>query len=167
MDTRTPRHSFGLLVFRRTDGTASIEGGSLGGIEVLIAHPGGPLWARKDDGAWSVPKGLPEADESPLDTARREFAEEIGHAAPQGDVIELGDVRQKSGKVVTAFIRRRDPSLTPELLDEHCKHSGLANFRRPRSYVFVHEIPRSPVGKLLRRCLVAGEYEPEKLPTNA
>lgn len=60
-----------------------------------------------------------------------------------------------------------DPSLTPEMLDEHCKHSGLANFRRPRSYVFVHEIPRSPVGKLLRRCLVAGEYEPEKLPTNA
>lgn len=103
VDTRTPRHSFGLLVFRRTDGAASIEGGSLGGIEVLIAHPGGPLWARKDDGAWSVPKGLPEADESPLDTARREFAEEIGHAAPQGEVVELGDVRQKSGKVVTAF----------------------------------------------------------------
>ncbi|WP_197501446.1 MULTISPECIES: NUDIX domain-containing protein [Gordonia] len=103
MDTRTSRHSFGLLVFRRTGGAASIEGGSFGGVEVLIAHPGGPLWARKDEGAWSVPKGLPEADESPLDTARREFAEEIGHAAPRGEVIELGDVRQKSGKVVTAF----------------------------------------------------------------
>ncbi|WP_314190402.1 long-chain fatty acid--CoA ligase (plasmid) [Paracoccus yeei] len=83
------------------------------------------------------------------------------------EVAVVGLPDERWGKVVTAFIRRHDPSLTPEMLDEHCKHSGLANFRRPRSYVFVHEIPRSPVGKLLRRCLVAGEYEPEKLPTNA
>ncbi|MDQ1902541.1 AMP-binding protein [Paracoccus sp. WLY502] len=83
------------------------------------------------------------------------------------EVAVVGLPDERWGKVVTAFIRRRDPSLTPEMLDEHCKHSGLANFRRPRSYVFVHEIPRSPVGKLLRRCLVAGEYEPEKLPTIA
>ncbi|WP_442903953.1 NUDIX domain-containing protein [Gordonia sp. w5E2] len=106
MDKRAPRRSFGLLVFRCIDVAASIEAGEAGsfeGVEVLIAHPGGPLWARKDEGAWSVPKGLPEPDESPLDTARREFEEETGHAAPAGEVIELGDVRQKSGKVVTAF----------------------------------------------------------------
>ena len=72
-------------------------------LKVLIAHPGGPLWARKDDGAWSVPKGLPEVGEAPLDTARREFSEELGHPAPTGDVLELGEVRQKSGKIVTAF----------------------------------------------------------------
>lgn len=83
------------------------------------------------------------------------------------EVAVVGLPDERWGKVVTAFIKRRDHSLTAEMLDDHCKHSGLANFRRPRSYVFVHEIPRSPVGKLLRRCLIAGEYEPEKLPTIA
>lgn len=73
------------------------------GVEVLIAHPGGPLWARKDDGAWSVPKGLTEAGESMLDAARREFAEEIGTPAPGGPVVELGEVTLASGKVVIAF----------------------------------------------------------------
>ena len=64
--------SAGILLYRRTSG---------GGIEVLIAHPGGPLWARKDLGAWSIPKGLVDAGESAWDAARREFAEEIGSAA--------------------------------------------------------------------------------------
>lgn len=83
------------------------------------------------------------------------------------EVAVVGLPDERWGKVVTAFVKRRDPSLTAEMLDEHCKHSGLANFRRPRKYVFVHDIPRSPVGKLLRRCLIAGEYELEKLPTVA
>lgn len=66
-------------------------------------HPGGPLWARRDHGAWSIPKGEHGDDEEPLAAARREFAEELGTMAPPGDVLELGEVRQKSGKRVAAW----------------------------------------------------------------
>lgn len=72
-------------------------------LEVLIAHPGGPLWTRKDDGAWTIPKGLAEPGEDLLGAARREFAEEIGSAVPEGPVVELGEVRLKSGKRVTGY----------------------------------------------------------------
>lgn len=81
-------------------------------LEVLIAHPGGPLWSKKDDGAWSLPKGLYEPDEPPLDAARREFAEEIGAWAPDGPVLELGDVTLASGKVVTGFAVEGDLDTT-------------------------------------------------------
>ncbi|MDT4936316.1 MAG: hypothetical protein QOK11_4208 [Pseudonocardiales bacterium] len=64
---------------------------------------GGPFWARKDIGAWSVPKGEYEPDEQPLAAARREFLEELGLPAPEGELIDLGEVRQSSGKVVTAW----------------------------------------------------------------
>ena len=64
---------------------------------------GGPFWARKDIGAWSVPKGEHEPDEQPLAAARREFLEELGLPAPEGELIDLGEVRQSSGKVVTAW----------------------------------------------------------------
>lgn len=71
-------------------------------LEVLLVHPGGPYWARKDDGAWSIPKGLVNADEDLLVAARREFEEETG-ARPSGDALPLGDFRQPGGKIVTAF----------------------------------------------------------------
>jgi predicted NUDIX family NTP pyrophosphohydrolase len=74
-----------------------------GGIEVLLVHPGGPFWARRDLGAWSIPKGEYGPDETPLAAARREFAEELGVAAPEGPVEDLGEVRQKSGKRVRAW----------------------------------------------------------------
>src|ERR1700736_3275698 len=70
--------------------------------EVLLVHPGGPLWARKDDGAWSIPKGLCEPGEEPLAAARREFAEETG-LPPAGEFIALGAFRQPGGKVVSAW----------------------------------------------------------------
>ncbi len=76
------------------------------------------------------------------------------------EVAVVGLPDERWGKVVTAFIRRRD-AVTPEELDAFCRNSGLANFKRPRRYVFVAEIPKSPVGKLLRRKLVAGEYSGE------
>lgn len=85
--------SAGLLVWRRREGV----------VEVLLAHPGGPYWARKDLGAWSLPKGEHGPDEAPLEAARREFAEELGLPAPDGPVLELGSVRQRGGKTVTAF----------------------------------------------------------------
>ena len=73
-------------------------------LEVLLVHPGGPYWARKDAGAWSIPKGEfdPEV-EDPLAAARREFTEELGCDVPDGDVVDLGSVVQKSGKQVIAF----------------------------------------------------------------
>lgn len=74
--------------------------------EVLLVHPGGPFWAKKDAGAWSIPKGLLEAGEDPLAAARREFSEELGHPAPAGPFVELGAVKLKSGKQVTAFAAR-------------------------------------------------------------
>jgi predicted NUDIX family NTP pyrophosphohydrolase len=72
------------------------------GIEVLLVHPGGPFWARKDFGAWSIPKGEVEAGEEPLAVAHRELAEETGFTAP-GPAVALGQVRQKGGKVVHAW----------------------------------------------------------------
>jgi predicted NUDIX family NTP pyrophosphohydrolase len=88
-----PASSAGILLYRRRGG----------GLEVLLVHPGGPLWARRDAGAWSIPKGEYGADEDPLAAARREFAEELGAALPDGPVVDLGEVRQKSGKRVHAW----------------------------------------------------------------
>ena len=88
-----PVRSAGLLLFRR----------SSAGLEVLVVHPGGPFWARKDLGAWSLPKGEYDDDEDPAVCARREFAEELGTAPPEGDLLDLGEVRLKSGKVVVAW----------------------------------------------------------------
>lgn len=94
-----PKLSAGLLLFRRTHD----------GVEVLVAHPGGPMWARRDAGAWSVPKGAPEDHEVDLlEAARREFREELGHEAPDGPVIDLGEVRMRSGKVVHAWATEGD-----------------------------------------------------------
>jgi predicted NUDIX family NTP pyrophosphohydrolase len=87
-----------LLMYRRTpDGV----------LQVLLAHPGGPFWRNKDDGAWTLPKGEYEAPEEALAAARREFAEETGFDAP-GPYLPLGEVKQKSGKRVAAWAFRGD-----------------------------------------------------------
>jgi predicted NUDIX family NTP pyrophosphohydrolase len=83
-----------------------------GVVEVLLAHPGGPFWSRKDEGAWSVPKGEYDPDADPLATAFREFREETGHDAPAGKQIPLGEVRQPSGKMVTAWALRGELDVT-------------------------------------------------------
>ena len=76
--------------------------------EVLIGHPGGPFWARKDDGAWTIPKGEYDDTEDPWVAARREFTEEIGLPAPDGPRIEFAPLRQPSGKVVTVYAVEAD-----------------------------------------------------------
>jgi predicted NUDIX family NTP pyrophosphohydrolase len=91
------KQSAGVLLFRRAERE----------IEVLLAHPGGPFWKNKDDGAWSIPKGEYGDDEEPLAAAKREFAEETGLAL-SGDFIPLGEVRQRGGKVVTAWALEGD-----------------------------------------------------------
>jgi predicted NUDIX family NTP pyrophosphohydrolase len=79
-----------------------------GGLEVLLVHPGGPAWARRDLGAWSIPKGEYEPEEDPLHAARREFQEELGAPAPSGSAIDLGEIRQRSGKRVRAWALEGD-----------------------------------------------------------
>lgn len=88
-----PQRSAGILLHRR-------RGDQL---EVLLVHPGGPFWSRRDAGAWSIPKGEYEAGEEPLRAARREFEEELGVAPPAGPARELGEIRQRGGKVVRAW----------------------------------------------------------------
>jgi predicted NUDIX family NTP pyrophosphohydrolase len=78
------------------------------GVEVLLAHPGGPLWARRDQGAWTVPKGEYGEGEGAWDVARREFEEETGHPAPDGEPVHLGEIRQKGGKLVEAWALEGD-----------------------------------------------------------
>ena len=85
--------SAGILLYRIGDG----------GLEVLIAHPGGPFWARKDEGAWSVVKGELDEGEDPLAAAVREFAEETGATVDPADCVPLGEITQKAGKVVAAW----------------------------------------------------------------
>jgi predicted NUDIX family NTP pyrophosphohydrolase len=91
------KRSAGLMMFRRRDGR----------LEVFLVHPGGPFFARRDEGVWTIPKGEIEGDASPIETARREFAEETGRTAEDrglaGDPIPLGSVRQAGGKVVEAW----------------------------------------------------------------
>lgn len=94
------KRSAGLLLHRRSGGA----------LEVLLVHPGGPFWARRDEGAWSLPKGEVEDGEEPLAVALREFEEEIGVPPPveMGALVPLGSIRQKRGKVVEAWAAAGD-----------------------------------------------------------
>ena len=92
------RRSAGLLLYR----VAGPDGNDAS-FEVLIGHMGGPLWARRDEGAWTIPKGEYDDTEAPLDAARREFTEELGLPVPAGEVLDLGEVRQSGGKTVRAW----------------------------------------------------------------
>ncbi len=87
-----PKRSAGLLLFRRVSGR----------LEVLLVHPGGPFWVKKDEGAWSIPKGEVDEDEDLLAAAKREFEEETGFTA-SGDALPLGALRQPSGKVILVW----------------------------------------------------------------
>lgn len=118
-----PKTSAGLLLYRTGDGV----------VEVLLGHPGGPFWARKDDGAWTIPKGE-YLDEDPWDAALREFAEEIGVPAPDGPRIDFEPVKQAGGKVVTAFGLRGD-------LDVAHAKSNTFELEWPRGSGNVREYP--------------------------
>jgi predicted NUDIX family NTP pyrophosphohydrolase len=93
-------HSAGILLYRRV--------GAPAGVEVFLGHMGGPFWAHKTSAAWSIPKGLIEPGEQPFAAALREFREEIGVTAPEGDYVALGDFRYTSGKTVTIFAAEHD-----------------------------------------------------------
>ncbi len=115
------RRSAGILLYRAANG----------GIEILLAHPGGPVWAKRHAGAWSIPKGEIEEGEDPWDVARREFEEETGHPAPDGASIELGEITQKGGKVVVAWALEGD-------LDPATAHSNTFPFAWPPGFGALH-----------------------------
>lgn len=85
-------HSGGILVYKYDEGK----------LKVMLAHPGGPFWAKKDEESWSIPKGLQEPEEAIMDTAKREFEEETGYKI-QKDLLELGTIKQPSKKLITIF----------------------------------------------------------------
>jgi predicted NUDIX family NTP pyrophosphohydrolase len=89
-----PRVSAGIVLYRH---------GPEGAVEVLLVHPGGPFWARKDAGAWSIPKGEYDDEDDPAARAEAEFVEELGQRAPSGPRLDLGEVRQAGGKRVRAW----------------------------------------------------------------
>lgn len=137
-----PRLSAGLLLYRVCDGV----------VEVLVAHPGGPFWARKDDGAWSIPKGEYVHGDDPWAAALREFAEEVGLVPPAGPRADLGSVRQSGGKVVTAFAVHGD-------LDVADAHSNTFELEWPtgsgqlRTYPEVDRVHWFPVAQARVRLL--------------
>lgn len=117
--------SAGLLLYRISSG---------GAVEVLIAHPGGPFWARKDDAAWSVPKGEYRLGEDPLDAAYREFEEEVGLKPPEGEALFLGERRQPGGKRVSVWTLLGD-------LDVAQASSNTFELEWPRGSGEVREFP--------------------------
>lgn len=98
------KQSAGILLYRRLKSN---------GVEVFLVHPGGPFWAKKDTGAWSIPKGEFEEGEEPLAAAKREFSEELGIVVPAGELYALDPVKQSGGKVVYAWALEGDPGLDP------------------------------------------------------
>ncbi len=117
------KKSGGILPFRFRDNR----------LEVMLVHPGGPFWAGKDDNAWSISKGLFEEGESPLEAAKREFKEETGFEV-DGDFIELGEIRQPSGKIVYAWAVEKD-------LDESKIVSNKFSMEWPRRSGIRREFP--------------------------
>ena len=116
--------SAGIVLHRTRDGA----------LEVLLVHPGGPVWAKRDLGAWSIPKGEYEPDDDPLQAARREFEEELGSPVPAGEAHDLGEIRQKSGKRVRAWAIQGD-------LDETQVHSNTLQLQWPPRSGKLIEIP--------------------------
>ena len=120
----TSRLSAGILLFRRSRGM----------LEVLIGHPGGPFWANKQEGAWSIPKGLVEDGEDVIEAAQREFEEETSFPLPHPEMIDLGAITQRSGKIVAAWAVEGD-------IDEVAAQSNPVQIEWPRGSGRVIEFP--------------------------
>lgn len=121
--------SAGILLYRFADGRP----------EVMLVHPGGPYWARKDEGAWTIPKGLCEANESPLDAAKRELREETGFES-QGPFLDLGEIKQPSGKIIHVWAVEQDVD-TARLV------SNTFSLEWPRNSGVIREYPEVDRGQ--------------------
>lgn len=116
-------HSNGILLFRFRNGR----------LEVMLVHPGGPFWAKKDYGVWSIPKGLPEGHENPLDTAKREFKEETGFEV-DGEFFDLGELNQSRNKIVHIWALEKDLDITNVV-------SNTFPFEWPKNSGKIHQYP--------------------------
>jgi len=116
-------YSNGILLFRFRNGI----------LEVMLVHPGGPIWAKKDNGVWSIPKGLPEEHENPLDTAKREFKEETGFEV-DGEFIDLGELNQSGNKIVHIWALEKDLDITNIV-------SNTFTLEWPKNSEKIHEYP--------------------------
>jgi predicted NUDIX family NTP pyrophosphohydrolase len=144
--SKRPKRSAGLLMYRK----------SPTGMEVFLVHPGGPIWADKDKGAWTLPKGQYDKDEDALAAAKREFQEETSFVAA-GPFMELGSIRQKSGKIVTAWAFEGDcdpaklasitckikwPPRTGKRIEiPEIDRGDWFTFERARSYIREEQLP--------------------------
>lgn len=137
--------SAGILLWR--DGPA--------GREVWIAHMGGPYWARKDERAWSIPKGEYDDDEEPLAAARREFAEEMGAPAPARDYVELGEYRYSSGKRLVVFAADGGSFDLPEIRGELFELEWPPRSGRMQSFPEVDRAEWTAIGTARRRLVEA------------
>jgi predicted NUDIX family NTP pyrophosphohydrolase len=140
-----PKLSAGLLPFRVRSAW----------LECLLVHPGGPFWARKDAGAWSIAKGEYEPGDDPWETAKREFNEEVGMTAPDGEPIALGQIKQPSGKLITAFALRADFEVGEVV-------SNTFTLEWPRGSGRVQEFPEVDAARWMplneaRRAIIAGQ----------
>jgi predicted NUDIX family NTP pyrophosphohydrolase len=147
VSSRSSRRSAGLLLHR----------GRGKDLEVLLVHPGGPIWANRDVGAWSVPKGEYLDGEDPLAAARREFQEELGTAPPAGDAEDLGEIRQKSGKRVRAWALAGD-------LDTTEIHSNTFLFQWPPRGGKMIEIPEVDRAEWFRLETAREKINPGQVP---
>ncbi|MCG6936931.1 MAG: NUDIX domain-containing protein [Gammaproteobacteria bacterium] len=118
------KNSAGLLIYRNHDNRT----------EVLLVHPGGPLWAKKDAASWSIPKGEFEEGENPLEAAKREFSEETGHVVPEGELLPLEPVKQSSEKIVHAWYLKGD-------VDAAAIHSNMFEMEWPPKSGTLQEFP--------------------------
>lgn len=141
------RRSAGILLHRR----------GADGVEVWIAHMGGPFWARKEERAWSVPKGeLEEGESDDLAVARREFAEEIGAPAPDADYVALGEFRYASGKVVAVFAAEAPEFAPAEVVSNTFDIEWPPRSGRMQSFPEVDRAAWVPIPRA-RELLVAGQ----------
>jgi predicted NUDIX family NTP pyrophosphohydrolase len=141
------KRSAGILLYRRREGR----------IEVLLTHPGGPFWSKKDDGAWFVPKGELEGDEEPLRAARREFQEELGSEPPSGEPLALGTVKNKSGKLIYAWALEGD-------LDTESVKSNTFELEWPPRSGKMREFPEVDRAGFFSLAAAAGKIHPAELP---
>ena len=128
--------SAGLLMYRRREGH----------LEVLLAHPGGPFWANKDEGAWTIPKGLVDEGEGHLATAKREFQEELGAPPNAAEYLELGEIRQKGGKTVVAFAFEGDLD-TSAITSNTFKANGRTYPEVDRAQWFSIDVARTKINQ--------------------
>ncbi|MFZ0925822.1 MAG: NUDIX domain-containing protein [Halobacteriota archaeon] len=123
-------------------------------LKVMLVHPGGPFWANKDDGVWSIPKGLPEENENPLDTAKREFKEETG-VEVDGEFIDLGELHQSSVKIVHVWALEKDLDITNFV-------SNTITYEWPKNSGKIQEIPEADKAgwfdiELAKRKIIKGQ----------